>query len=210
MQNRLMPGNTAKNLFKRCPMSSDHIDAANKNLYVRKVPDQPRAIAYSDFDHSDRSGFSNSTIDRDSYRFADRPNTRDFDAMLAAYMWSGGIARHQEVSTRLEEDGNGGPSNLDKLIDSRAVFSFDWRGSLWLPMFQFKQPEMYVKPQSRKVLSELAGVFDGWSLAVWYLEQNSWLENRRPIDLLDKNPAAVLLAARGDRFIATDSLQLTR
>jgi hypothetical protein len=50
-------------------------------------------------------------------------------------------------------------------------------------------------------------VFDGWSMAVWYLQQNIWLDNRRPIDLLDRNPAAVLAAARGDRFIATDSLQ---
>ena len=189
-------------------MSSERIDVRSKSLYVRQVPDQPGHIAHPDFDNSDRSGFSNSTIDRAAYWFADRPNTRDFEAMLAAYMWSGGIARHQEVTTRLQEESNGGPSNLGKLIDSHAVFAFDWRGGLWLPMFQFKQPEMYVKPQARKVLAELAGVFDGWSMAVWYLQQNSWLEDRRPIDLLDKHPAAVLVAARGDRFIATDSLQV--
>ena len=191
-------------------MSSDYIDAPRKSIYVRKVPDQPVPMAHPDFDDSDRFEFSNSTIDRATYRFADRPNTRDFEAMLTAYLWSGGIARHQEVTTRLQEESNGGPSNLGKLIDSHAVFAFDWRGSLWLPMFQFKQPEMYVKPQARKVLSELAGVFDGWSLAVWYLQQNSWLDNRRPIDLLDKHPAAVVLAARGDRFIATDSLQVVQ
>ena len=191
-------------------MSSERIDVRSKSLYVRQVPDQPGHIAHPDFDNSDRSGFSNSTIDRAAYRFADRPNTRDFEAMLTAYLWSGGIARHQEVTTRLQEESNGGPSNLGKLIDSHAVFAFDWRGSLWLPMFQFKLPEMYVKPQARKVLAELAGVFDGWSMAVWYLQQNSWLDNRRPLDLLDKHPSAVVLAARGDRFIATDSLQVVQ
>ena len=191
-------------------MSSQSFDAPGKSPYVREVPDGPAPIVHPDFDNSDRSGFSNSTIDRGAYRFADRPNTRDFEAMLTAYLWSGGIARHQEVTTRLQEDGNGGPSSLGKLIDSHAVFAFDFRGSLWLPMFQFKQPEMYVKPQARKVLYELAGVFDGWSLAAWYLQQNSWLEDRRPIDMLDKHPAAVLIAARGDRFIATDSLQVTQ
>ena len=189
-------------------MSSEYTDGPRKSLYVRGVPDGPGPIAHPDFDNSDRSGFSNSTIDRGAYRFADRPNTCDFEAMLSAYLWSGGIARHQEVTTRLQEDGNGGPSNLGTLIDSHAVFAFDWRGSLWLPMFQFKQPEMYVKPQARKVLAELAGVFDGWSLAAWYLQQNSWLEDRRPIDVLDKHLAAVLAAARGDRYIATDSLQV--
>ena len=190
-------------------MSSQSTDAPGKSPYVREVPDGPGPMVHPDFDNSDRSGFWNSTIDRGAYRFADRPNTRDFEAMLAAYLWSGGIARHQELTSRLQEDDNSGPSSLGKLIDSHAVFAFDWRGSLWLPMFQFKQPEMYVKPQARKVLSELAGVFDGWSLAAWYLQQNSWLEDRRPIDVLDRHPAAVLIAARGDRFIATDSLQVT-
>ncbi len=191
-------------------MSSERDDLTSSSLYVRKVPDQPGLVAHSDFDHSDRSEFSNSTIDRSAYRFADRPNTRDFEAMLSAYLWSGGIARHQEVVTRLEEGDNSNSLTLGDLIDSRAVFAFDWRGSLWLPMFQFKQPEMYVKTPARKVLAELAGVFDGWSMAVWYLQQNSWLEDRRPVDVLDKQPAAVLLAARGDRFIATNSLQVTQ
>ena len=191
-------------------MSSENTDFPGNSIYVHKVPDQPEPLGHRDFDNSDRSGFSNSTIDRDAYRFSDRPNTRDFEAMLAAYLWSGGIARHQEVTNRLEEVGNGRASNLDKLVDSHAVFAFDWRGSMWVPMFQFKQPEMYVKPQARKVLAELTGVFDGWSMAVWYLQQNSWLDNRRPIDLLDKHPAAVVLAARGDRFIATDSLQVVQ
>ena len=185
-------------------MPSERLDATGKSFYLRSVPEQP---AHPDFDNSDRSGFSNSTIDREAYRFADRPNTRDFDTMLAAYMWSGGIARHQEVASRLEETQAGTSSSLQRLLDSHAVFAFDWRGSLWLPMFQFQQPAMFVRPPSRKVLSELAGVFDGWSLAVWYLQPNIWLENRRPIDMLDKHPSAVVAAARGDRFIATDSLQ---
>lgn len=189
-------------------MRSRNIAVPNKSVYIRTVPDHTEPTVRRDFENSYSSGFSNSTINRAADRFADRPNARDFDAMLASYMWSGGIARHQEVLIRLEESGKGDRYKLGKLLDSHAVFAFDWRGSLWLPMFQFQQPEMCAKPQSRKILSELAGVFDGWSLAVWYLQQNSWLENRRPIDLLDKYPSAVLIAARGDRFIATNSLQL--
>jgi hypothetical protein len=191
-------------------MPSERLDETGKSLYLRTVPDRPEHPAdrkFGDFGNSDRSGFSNSSINRDAHLFADRPNTRDFDAMLAAYMWSGGIGRQQDVAHRLEADQGASPSSLQNLINSNAVFAFDWRGSLWLPMFQFQQPDMYVKPQSRRVLAELAGVFDGWSMAVWYLQQNSWLDNRRPIDLIDRHPSAVLSAARGDRFIATDSLQ---
>lgn len=191
-------------------MPSERPDVTSKNsksMYLRTVPDRPDHPGHPDFSHSDRTGFANSTIDREADLFADRPNTRDFDTMLAAYMWSGGIARDQEVTVRLEAAGNQSGPTLDKLIAAQLVFAFDWRGSLWLPMFQFEQPGMLVKPQSRRVLSELTGVFDGWSLAVWYLQQNTWLGGRRPVDLLDTHPSAVLAAARGDRFIATDSLQ---
>jgi len=188
-------------------MPSERLDESGKHLYLRTVPERPDEAARDDFGHRDRSGFSNSSINRDAYRYADRPNTRDFDTMLAAYMWSGGVARYQEVSSHLEETLAARPSNLQNLIDANAVFAFDWRGSLWLPMFQFKRPEMRVNPQARKVLAELAGVFDGWSMAVWYLQQNAWLGERRPIDRLESHPSAVVLAARGDRFIATDSLQ---
>ena len=190
-------------------MPSESRDVTTSSLYLRRVPDHQPA-AYPGFSDSDGSGFSNSTRARDIFAFSDRPNARDFDTMLAAYLWSGGMARHQELATRLEIAGSGTAASLRRLIDSNAVFAFDWHGSLWLPMFQFEQPAMFVKPLSRRVLSELAGVFDGWSLATWYLQQNTWLHGRRPIDLLDSHPSAVVAAARGDRFIATDTLQRTQ
>jgi hypothetical protein len=188
-------------------MPSERPDDTGKSVYLRAVPDQTGLGAHPDYGHSDRTGFANSTIDREAYIFGDRPNARDFDALLVTYMWSGGLARHQEAARRLEEAHAGSSSTVQRLLNSNAVFAFDWRGSLWLPMFQFQPLEMLVKPAPRRVLSELTGVFDGWSLAVWYLQQNSWLDNRRPIDLIDRHPSAVLTAARGDRFIATDSLQ---
>jgi hypothetical protein len=187
-------------------MPNQRPDQTGHTGYLRAVPTPSANAAQPDFGNSDRSGFTNSTIDRDSHVFGDRPTARDFDALMAAYMWSGGLARHQEVALRLQESYGGTPTTLQRLINSHAVFAFDWRGSLWLPMFQFERPEMSVKPAVRQVLAELGGIFDGWSLAVWYLQQNIWLEDRRPLDLIDRHPAAVLAAARGDRFIATDSL----
>ena len=191
-------------------MPSEQPDDAGKSRYLRAVPARFEQGEHLDFGHSDRSEFSNSTINRDAYIFSDRPNTRDFNNLLSGYLWSGGMARHQELARRLEEADAGTASSLQRLFDSNAVFAFDWCGSLWVPMFQFRQPKMFVKPSSRNVQSELAGVFDGWSLAVWYLQHNSWLDDRRPIDVIDLNPHAVLIAARGDRFIATDSLSRTQ
>ncbi|OYY51554.1 MAG: hypothetical protein B7Y54_10010 [Polaromonas sp. 35-63-240] len=99
-------------------------------------------------------------------------------------MWSGGIARSGEVARRLEALQPGSMVSIERLIAANAVFAFDWRGSLWLPMFQFGPGAMVVNPHARRVLTELASVFDGWAIACWFLDANLWLEGRRPIDML--------------------------
>jgi hypothetical protein len=70
-------------------------------------------------------------------------------------------------------------------------------------MFQFASPELVPKAALQQVLVELAGVFDGWSLATWFSSPNCWLKNERPVDLLDAQTQQVFAAARIDRFIAT-------
>lgn len=185
-------------------MSVNSDDLPGKAGYLRAVshglPLQAR--------HADApEAFSNSSIDRQAYPFADRPNARDFETLLAGYMWSGGIARSGEVARRLEALQPGSMVSIERLIAANAVFAFDWRGSLWLPMFQFGPGAMLVNPHARRVLTELASVFDGWAIACWFLDANLWLQGRRPIDMLESAPAAVLAAARGDRFIATDLLR---
>ena len=45
------------------------------------------------------------------------------------------------------------------------------------------------------------GVID-WTIAIWFAQPNSWLADQRPVDLLHCNLAAVVQAARADRFVA--------
>ena len=70
-------------------------------------------------------------------------------------------------------------------------------------MFQFELRDLSVKQGPRKVLAELSPVLDGWALAAWFARPNSWLNDRSPVDTLDSNLAAVLAAARADRFVAS-------
>jgi uncharacterized protein (DUF2384 family) len=53
------------------------------------------------------------------------------------------------------------------------------------------------------VLAEFSTVFDGWRLAVWFAQPNSWLQDRSPVDLLESDLQAVRNAARADRFVST-------
>ncbi len=131
------------------------------------------------------------------------PNSRGFAAVLAAYRATGGTVRGDDLGRLMEDHRLGDFLSLARLIASRQVFTFEWRDSFWIPMFQFDQRDLSVKKGSRQVLAELASVFDGWTLAAWFAQPNSWLNDRRPVDLLDSHPASVLAAARVDRFIAT-------
>jgi len=130
------------------------------------------------------------------------PSDHDFIMMHAVYRASGGIARADELAGSLEEHACGDFVGLARLIVSRQIFSFQWHDSFWVPMFQFDRRSLHVKAGPRQVLHELTTVFDGWTLATWFAQPNGWLKEHRPIDLLDSKLAAVVEAARADRFIA--------
>ena len=131
------------------------------------------------------------------------PSDRDFIAMLAAYRATGGIARTDDLARMLNEQRRAGLDGLAGLIARGTVFGFEWRGAFWLPMFQFEPHDLTLKPAPRQVVAELTAEFDGWAMAVWFAQPNSWLYDRRPVDLLDSQLNQVLEAARTDRFIAT-------
>lgn len=131
------------------------------------------------------------------------PSDRDFVAMRSGYRATGGMARGDDLARLLEDMQRGDVATLARLIASGEVFGFDWHGSFWVPMFQFELRDLSVRPSVRQVQRELASVFDGWTIAVWFAQRNSWLDEQRPVDLIETQHPAVLHAARADRFIAS-------
>ena len=132
----------------------------------------------------------------------ERPTRRGFAALLAAFRATGGTARGDDVARLLADHGLGDFIGLARLIANGDVFGFEWRGVLWIPMFQFELRDLSVKPATRQVLAELGSGFDRWSCAAWFARPNSWLNFQTPADLLATRLADVLVAARTDRFIA--------
>ena len=133
---------------------------------------------------------------------ADAVDEADFAAMRMAYHAAGGFAGGDDLARLLEDTGRGSFASLARRIVGGEIFGFEWRHTFWIPMFQFTE-ELEVKPGLKAVLAELASEYDGRRLADWFVEPNGWLEEARPIDVLDSNPAEVLQAARADRFVAT-------
>ena len=130
------------------------------------------------------------------------PSARGYDAMLAAFRVTGGIARGDDLARLLEYLQRGDFVALARRLVSREVCGFEWHESFWVPMFQFELRDLSIKPGPQRVLAELAAELDGWNRAAWFARPNTWLDEQRPVDLLDSDLAAVLEAARTDRFVA--------
>ena len=132
----------------------------------------------------------------------DAPTAGGFAALLAAYRSTGGTARGDVVARLLDDHRLGDFDSLARMVASNQVFGFDWLSTLWIPMFQFELRDLSVKPGAQLVMAELGTSFDGWARAAWFALPNSWLNDRRPVDLMDSGLSEVLGAARIDRFIA--------
>ena len=130
-------------------------------------------------------------------------NRQGFDAVIAAYKTRGGTARADDLALLLEEKHKGDFVSVAKRIVARDIFSFEWQSHYWVPMFQLNPHDLSVKLEVRRVVRELDGVLDSWTMAQWFAQPNVWLKGQTPVDMVDRQFSEVLNAARSDRFVAT-------
>lgn len=128
-----------------------------------------------------------------------QPDSDGFVALLSAYRARGGSARGDDVARLFEDLLRGDYVSLARLIVNGDVFGFKWRGVLWIPMFQFQPIDLAVRDSCRRVRAELGRGLDGWNVATWFITENSALDGRCPVDLLDTDLPRVLQAAASSR-----------
>lgn len=134
------------------------------------------------------------------------PNGRSFIALLEAFRATGGTAPGEIVGRLLEEHQVGNAVSLAKLIYTGQAFGFEWRDSLWLPMFQFDANDLTLKTSAQSVRAELPSLWSGWMLASWFAGPNAQLDGRSPADVLDSDPDAVMRTARSLDSVDANSL----
>ena len=128
------------------------------------------------------------------------PCGRSFIGLLAAFRATGGTAPGAIVGQLLEEHQVGSAVSLAKLIYTGQAFGFEWRDSLWLPMFQFDANDLGLKPCVQRVRAELPLLWSGWALAWWFAGSNARLDGRSPADVIDSDPNAVIWTAQSLEF----------
>lgn len=140
----------------------------------------------------------------------DVPGCCGFIALLEAFRATGGTAPGEIVVRLLEEHQVGKAISLAKLIYTGQAFGFEWRDSLWIPMFQFDADDLALKPGAQSVRAELPSPWSGWMLASWFAGPNARLDGRSPADVLDSDLDAVMRAAQSLSSVEEFSLALGR
>jgi hypothetical protein len=121
---------------------------------------------------------------------------RRFIALLEAFRATGGTAPGEIVARLLEEHQVGNVVSLAKLIHMGQAFGFEWRNSLWIPMFQFDANDLGLKAGAQHVRAELPSMWSGWQVATWFAAPNTRLDGHSPAARLDSDLDAVVHAAQ--------------
>ncbi len=129
-----------------------------------------------------------------------RPSGCGFIALLEAFRDTGSTAPAEVVARLLEERQAGNAATLNKLLSTGQVFGFEWRGSRWVPMFQFDAYDLSVLSNPQLIRAELPADWTDWSVASWFAVKNVLLAGLRPVDLLGADTGAVLDVARSVRY----------
>jgi hypothetical protein len=117
----------------------------------------------------------------------DVPSAHGFVALLEAFRATGGTAPGDIVGRLLEEHQAGNAVSLAKLIYTGQVFGFEWRASLWIPMFQFDADDLRLKAAPQHVRAALPSEWSGWAVAAWFATPNAHLDGCCPADMLNGN-----------------------
>jgi hypothetical protein len=123
-------------------------------------------------------------------------------ALIEALQLTGGVLGTSFLVDVLRRRVEQPISMLARWIVGRQLLAFSWCGENLIPMFQLDSAYAGPLPVIHQVVTELGEVFDDIELLTWFAEPNMWLGERRPAELVVSDPAAVLDAARADRFVA--------
>jgi hypothetical protein len=123
--------------------------------------------------------------------------------MENAFRARGGLASAEDVVRWLGEAVDQPISCLARWIVGHDVISFQWQGHTMLPLFQFDLPQSRPHEAASAVARELLPVLGEWDACLWFAQPNVWLDDAAPVEVIGRDPRAVLDAARAHRYLVS-------
>lgn len=80
----------------------------------------------------------------------------------------------------------------------KRIFSIVEEGRRHYPSFQFDNRSGQPYPELREIVTLLEADYAGWSLAIWFLTANDWLDGQSPIAVWTSQRDRIVRAARNE------------
>jgi UDP-2,3-diacylglucosamine pyrophosphatase LpxH len=120
-----------------------------------------------------------------------------------AYGMAGGVAHGDELATLLRSHTAQATSLVAHWIADNTAVSWQDASGWTLPLFQIDLPRATLRQGMAQVMHELRGLLDDDEVVAWFVRPNGWLGGQLPALALATQAAAVVNAARADRYVAS-------
>ncbi|HTV06673.1 MAG TPA: hypothetical protein VME86_14995 [Acidobacteriaceae bacterium] len=118
------------------------------------------------------------------------------DQLLRDERWIDAPAVHVQQGGRADSQGI---NNTASRLRRGGELLGAWNGREFLhPTFQFQPDTGRLMPEMKTLLSILPKDRSGWRQALWLFQRHAQLDGKRPADVFQNDPDAVIKAARGD------------
>jgi len=101
---------------------------------------------------------------------------------------------HEGLAQQLNMDARTLRISLVQAEARRQIFSVEHDGELLYPSYAFLT-NGNITPSLQDVITVLHPQKDGWGLAFWFRSPNTFLDNKRPEDVIHENPGKTVAAA---------------
>jgi hypothetical protein len=123
------------------------------------------------------------------------------EQLLAQEKWLNAPAVHLQQGGDPDAQGI---NNAASRLRRRSELLGAWNGREFLhPAFQFQPDTGRLMPEIKTLLSILPKDRSGWRQTFWLFQRHAQLDGARPADVFQKDPEAVIKAARSD-FVIDD------
>jgi len=118
------------------------------------------------------------------------------DQLLRDVQWIDAPAVHVQQGGRADSQGI---NNTASRLRRGGELLGAWNGREFLhPTPQFQPDTGRLMPEMKALLSTLPKDRSGWRQALWLFQRHGQLDGKRPADVFQNDPDAVITAARGD------------
>jgi hypothetical protein len=108
--------------------------------------------------------------------------------------------RHMRQASEIAGLAGVSPEAMQKSLErwkaAQLIFSAKHEGAEYFPLYAFDARANY---RPLPVVKEILSIFSSvsvWAIASWFVSVNSFLNDQRPLDLLNQDPGWVIDAAR--------------